>query len=224
MAKTVEVTARYRAENRFTEEGFITINMLALDIGEMLQVNNAHITASPCTDIHSKQNAYHLTYDTGKIFLGHISNERPNSEITQMVAMFLKEMCDNYARVFYNSSRIFDALVKREEADNANAAKIGGLLPYTLESIGIVTAGANNFCGRVYLVLIIDGLPRQFIRRESHLEIIDGRLDKLAKADEIDYTEINSPYGYYVYNGRIHRLASANLEGITVACRDTYKR
>jgi hypothetical protein len=216
-----KLTDRERAENRLTKTGLVTINALVSEISELLQVDNAHITASTCTGDWNGSFDYSMTYDGGSIFLRNIGNHRPNSDITICIIACLKDLRDQYAKVFLNPARILSALIKRERADNArNIAE--GFCTYQVKRVGIVTKG-NNFTGWPYLILDVKGREQFYLEGILKCDVFGVDLDRLANVDE--EREVCKDKYAYIYNGFGNNISEWSVpEGVTLISRDSYTR
>jgi len=212
------MTDKERAYIRITTEGEATIDTMVSDIAELLQLDNAHITAVR----RSASSIFLLSYDSGELRLCDISDSIPNKETTDRVIEHLVILRNNYARVFLNPARIMHALIERQNADNARAASLKKkeLSPYTVKRIGIMAKGYST---SAYLVIEVEG-REQFITDDNlSSEIFNADYGKLADTGELSFVP---NVGFkYIYNGYGQRFPTSPLEeGVTVITRDSYER
>jgi DNA-binding CsgD family transcriptional regulator len=218
--KTEEITDRERAELRFTKEGLKTILSLASEIGELLQLDEAHVAALKRRKLkkaYAQSYDYLLSYNGGSMFICTISDRNKSSETTSIIIGRLTSLRNQYARVFLNPSRILNALIKCEKADNDLAAVLDtGLASYAIKRIGVATTTGNSFFnGRAYLVLDVDG-REQIIENN---QILDA--DFSALADPKALTAYLRKKSRYIYRGHGRALSIPFInEGVTLISRE----
>jgi hypothetical protein len=206
-------TDRQRADNKITASGAAAVKALAAEIGQLLQVSNAYVTASTCSGKWRGSFDYSLSYDGGSIFFANIGNHRNNSDITRRIIENLEELRNKYALVFRKSTAILEALKSREIIDNSRALE-NGFKTYTVKRIGIVTAG-HNYTGWAYLILDVDGSEQFFIETGLKFDIFSASVDKLATAEAL--SSYNKDTHDYIFNGCSRALDDWKLpEGVTV--------
>jgi len=214
-----DMTDRERAEAIFTWTGLFEVDALCSDIGELLQLSNAHITATPNKEDTAYE--YLLTYDNGSIYLCTLNSTFSRTSTTVAIVKHLKDIRDNYAKVFLNSSRIFNALVMREKEDNAKGVA-AGFVPYTIKRISIVTAD-NKRAGMVLLVLDVNGVENFFLDSTLTHFALHVDIERLSESKKLTVYDLTKDV--YIYNGFSYPLSKWEIpEGITIACRDTYRR
>jgi hypothetical protein len=213
------LSPRERAERKITKSGSDTINSLASDISEMLQVENAYLTAFTQTGEYRGASEYRLQYNGGSLYLKNIRNSYTNADTTLLLENDLRRKRDGYANALMNSSRILDALVKREAADNSSAVALG-YNPYTIAKIGIVNSGTCN-AGWPYLEIKVGHGTYCFTTGSLKYQILYAP-EFIIPAHKVEDVGTND---HFIYDGRGYQLSTEQYPScVTIACRESYRR
>jgi len=211
---------RERAESKIAVSGLKAIHGLCSDIGELWQVSDAHVAETCPHDF--EYDRYDLVYKGGYMPIVTIRGNATITETTRILTAHLKDWRDKYAKVFLNSARILDALIRREFADNTKAMK-HGLQAYMVKRLGISTQG-DRYGGWPYLILDVGHKEQQFTSPGLRHNILDVAINLLEESYE---TASNNIFDYsdYIYNGRGYPYIDPFInETITVVSRDNYRR
>jgi len=210
------MTNREIAESKIIKACMPTINELCSDIGELLQLSNAHFAISMRL---RGSYVYSVTSDGGYITLKNTDNSMNKRDRTDIIIEKLKEKRSIYANVFLKSAHIFDALVKRNHADKAYAV-LHGYESYTVERIAI----DRNGCP--YLILMVDGTEQHMSHPRLTEQILGLKFTELSVA--APFLEPDTKGEYFVFDGYpysiVKTFSAYNPKDTIVAHRDSYRR